>query len=80
MLRLVQQYLHEHGHEDLGRELSLRTKVRMEEEVVNDFRQAVLGGEYKRARELATRMNITSDECAAFGSPGIKRVEYEMFE
>ena len=38
MLRLIQQYLTERGHEDLAKELSLRTKVRMEEEVVNDFR------------------------------------------
>ena len=72
--------MQERGHEDLAKELSLRTKVRMEEEVVNDFRQAVLNGDYKRARELASRMNIkeTSDD---FGSQkGIKRVEYEMFE
>jgi len=53
----------------------------MEEEVVNDFRQAVLNGDYKRARELAIRMNIKETNSDEFGSQkGIKRVEYEMFE
>ena len=73
--------MQERGHEDLAKELSLRTKVRMEEEVVNDFRQAVLNGDYKRARELAIRMNIKETNSDEFGSQkGIKRVEYEMFE
>jgi len=52
----------------------LRTKVRMEEEVVNDFRVAVLAGDYARARELAGRMNMPQ------GGEAIKRVEYEMYE
>ena len=52
----------------------MRTKVRMEEEVVNDFRVAVLAGDYARARELAGRMNMPQ------GGEAIKRVEYEMYE
>jgi hypothetical protein len=75
MLRLVQQYLSEQGHEDLAKELSLRTKVRMEEEVVNDFRTAIMSGDYKRARELAARMNVVNG-----GLEVTKRVEYEMYE
>lgn len=46
----------------------------MEEEVVNDFRVAVLAGDYARARELAGRMNMPQ------GGEAIKRVEYEMYE
>jgi WD repeat-containing protein 26 len=46
----------------------------MEEEVVNDFRVAVLSGDYARARELAGRMNMPQ------GGEAIKRVEYEMYE
>ena len=46
----------------------------MEEEVVNDFRNAVLSGDYARARELAGRMNMPQ------GGEAIKRVEYEMYE
>ena len=59
----------------MAKELSLRTKVRMEEEVVNDFRQAVLSGDFKRARELAARMNMQNG-----GGEIVKRVEYEMYE
>lgn len=46
----------------------------MEEEVVNDFRVAVLAGDFARARELAGRMNMPQ------GGEAIKRVEYEMYE
>ena len=46
----------------------------MEEEVVNDFRVAVLAGDYARARELAGRMNMPQ------GGEARKRVEYEMYE
>jgi|LauGreDrversion4_2_1035121.scaffolds.fasta_scaffold526097_1 hypothetical protein len=74
MLRLVQQYLTEKGHDDLSKKLSKRTKVQMEEQVVNDFRQAVINGEFGRARELAGRMNMSSSDNA------IRRVEYEMYE
>lgn len=48
--------------------------MRMEEEVVNDFRQAVLSGEYRRARELAQRLNFEK------GPEVASRVEYEMYE
>jgi len=51
----------------------------MEEQVVNDFRTAVLAGEFTRARELVGRMNIsTSSDNNNRG--GIRRVEYEMYE
>ena len=42
--------------------------------MVNDFRVAVLAGDYARARELAGRMNMPQ------GGEAIKHVEYEMYE
>ena len=42
--------------------------------MVNDFRVAILSGDYLRARELAGRMNMPN------GGKAIKRVEYEMYE
>ena len=42
--------------------------------MVNDFRIAILSGDYLRARELAGRMNMPH------GGEAIKRVEYEMYE
>ena len=42
--------------------------------MVNDFRVAVLAGDYARARELAGRINMPQ------GGEAIKLVEYEMYE
>jgi hypothetical protein len=44
----------------------------MEEEVVNDFRTAIISGEYARARELSTRMNVSPE--------ALRKIEYQMYE
>lgn len=54
MLRLIQQYLHAHGYSSVAKSLESQSNIKMEEEIVNDFREAVISGNYNAARQLVS--------------------------
>ncbi len=61
MIRLIEQYLYEHGFEDIARELQTKSHVQMEDTSVQDFRQAVMNGEYGIARSLLSQFTSLTE-------------------
>lgn len=71
MLRLISQYLHDHNYSAIAKELENNSNVKMEDESVYDFKQAVLSGNYTAARSL---VSARSDE------PWSQKVLYLLWE
>lgn len=62
MLRLIEQYLCEHGYSDVAFELQEKSQVHMEDQCVKDFRSAVLNGQFTIARSLLSRFPSLTEE------------------
>lgn len=70
MLRLIQQYLHDHGFSSVAQDLEAKSGVHMEDRTMLDFRECIANGLYNEAREILK---------ARVASP-ILEIEYLLYE
>ena len=61
MLRLIQQYLVQHGYNQVAHELELASSVRMEQCQVTQFRDAVLAGNFDDIPEIVATLIRATD-------------------
>lgn len=62
-----------HSFREVAQDLQTRSKVRMEEEVMKDFRQSVTAGELNRARKVVGGLH-------GLGFERKRAIEYQLYE